>query len=370
MLRILRALIAATLLFSVSTAIAAPHKPAPPRGMSAVRHVFIVVLENQNFDAIFGPATVAPYLGRELPRKGAMLNNYYATGHASLGNYLTMISGQPQAPTTIADCRVYVDFTLKGAPAPIDAGIATGDGCIYPGAVKTLPDQLEAKHLTWRGYMEDMGKDPSREAARCARPAIGGNGLLKATATDAYAYRHNPFIYFHSIIDRDPVCDSNVVNFSSLARDLRSVETTANYVFITPNVCNDGHDAPCTDGRPGGLVTANAWLKEWIPRILASPAYKKDGLLIVTFDEAQSDATACCNEPTGPNVTAPGYYGPGGGRIGAILLSPFIKPGTVVNVPINHYGMLKSVEDIFALPHLGYAADPSLATFAFAFPAL
>jgi hypothetical protein len=103
---------------------------------------------------------------------------------------------------------------------------------------------------------------------------------------------------------------------------------------------------------------------------MASPAFKKDGLLIVTFDEAANDASACCNEPTGPNVKASGYYGPGGGRIGAILLSPFIKPGTVVNVPLNHYGLLKSVEDIFGLTHLGYAADPSLATFAFAFPLL
>jgi hypothetical protein len=159
------------------------------------------------------------------------------------------------------------------------------------------------------------------------------------------------------------------VNFDHLARDLKQVSTTPNYVFLTPNVCNDGHDAPCADGRPGGLVTANEWVKTWVPRIMASPAYKKDGLLIVTFDEAGSDASACCNEPTGPNTNAPGRFGPGGGRIGAILLSRFIRPGTVVNVPMNHYGMLKSVEDIFGLPHLGYANDPQLATFAFAFTA-
>ncbi len=358
--RFVSLLIGATALFVT----AAPASALPP-----IQHVFIIVLENQDYEKIFGAATVAPYLGHKLPAKGAMLNNYYATGHASLGNYITMISGQPQANTTIADCHKYVDFTLNGAPAPIDsAGIATGDGCVYPGAVKTVTDQLEAKYLTWRGYMEDMGNDHGREAKRCARPLFGGDGVLPATPTDAYAYRHNPFIYFHSIIDRDPVCDTNVVNFASLRRDLRQVATTANYTFITPNVCNDGHDVPCKDGRPGGLVTANAWLKVWVPRILAAPAYKKDGLLLITFDEAGTDATACCNEPTGPNVKAPGYYGPGGGRIGAILLSRFIKPGTVVDAPINHYGMLRSVEDIFALPYLGYAADPALNTFALAFP--
>ena len=349
--------------------VAAPAQAAPRHAMTDVRHVFIVMLENQDYAKIFGPDTVAPYLGIDLPKKGAMLNNYYATGHASLGNYLTLISGQPQAPATIADCRKYIDFTLAGAPAPLDKdGIATGDGCVYPASVKTIADQLEEKGFTWRGYMEDMGNDPAREAKSCARPAPGGNGVLPATPSDAYAYRHNPFIYFHSIVDRLAVCDANVVNFDSLAHDLKSVDTTANYVFITPNVCNDGHDAPCKDGRPGGLVTANAWLRVWIPRILASPAYRKDGLLIVTFDEAGTDATACCNEPTGPNVKAPGYYGPGGGRIGAILISPFIRPGTVVNAALNHYGTLKSVEDIFGLAHLGYAADPSLSTFQLAFP--
>jgi hypothetical protein len=282
-----------------------------------------------------------------------------------------MISGQPEAPATIADCRVYVDFTLNGAPSPIDSdGIAKGDGCVYPAKVKTVVDQLEEKGFTWRGYMEDMGKDPAREAPTCARPAIGGNGVLPATPTDAYAYRHDPFVYFHSVVDRKAVCDANVVSFATLRSDLKSIATTPNFVFIVPNVCNDGHDAPCKDGRPGGLVTANAWVKTWIPRIMASLAFKQDGLLIVTFDEAAKDASACCNEPTGPNVEKPGYYGPGGGRVGAILLSPFIKPGTVVNVPINHYGLLKSVEDIFGLTHLGYSADPSLATFAFAFPLL
>ena len=168
--RLVRTLAAALLVVSAS-AHAAPVKMG---GMNAVRHVFIVVLENQNYDAIFGPKTVAPYLGLKLPRMGAMLNNYYATGHASLGNYLTMISGQPQAPTTIADCRLYVDFTLNGAPAPIDSdGIAKGDGCVYPADVKTIADQLEEKGFTWRGYMEDMGKDPAREAATVRAPGAG-----------------------------------------------------------------------------------------------------------------------------------------------------------------------------------------------------
>ena len=92
------------------------------------------------------------------------------------------------------------------------------------------------------------------------------------------------------------------------------------------------------------------------------------GLIVITFDEG-SDVAACCGETSGvspshPNVPLPGKTGPGGGRIGAVLLSPLIRPGTVSTVAYNHYSLLRSIEDIFGLPHLGDAAmpqDPSLA---------
>jgi hypothetical protein len=98
--------------------------------------------------------------------------------------------------------------------------------------------------------------------------------------------------------------------------------------------------------------------------ITSSPAFRANGLLVITFDESIGlDATACCNEQPGPNTKSPGWNGPGGGRIGAVLLSPFIAPGTVSDVPYNHYSLLRSVEDIFALPHLGYAAVTGLRPF-------
>ncbi len=215
--------------------------------------------------------------------------------------------------------------------------------------------------------MEDMGNDPAREASTCARPVPGGDGVLRATPTDSYAYRHDPFIYFHSVIDRPANCDTHVVRLENFATDMARADTTPALSFIVPNVCNDGHDSICGDGRPGGLSAADAWLKQWVPQILASPAFKQDGLLIVTFDEAGTDSAACCGEPPGPNVTMQGATGPGGGRTGAVLLSPFIKPGTAIAEPVNHYGLLRSVEDIFGLPYLGYAALPGQGTFGSAF---
>jgi phosphatidylinositol-3-phosphatase len=125
-------------------------------------------------------------------------------------------------------------------------------------------------------------------------------------------------------------------------------------------LCNDGHDAPCADGAPGGLVQADRFLARWVPVIMAAPAYRNGGLIVVTFDEG-SDAAACCGERSGlgsshPNVPLPGQTGPGGGRIGAVLLSPLIRPGIVSTVPYNHYSLRRTIEDIFGLPHLGDAA--------------
>jgi hypothetical protein len=100
---------------------------------------------------------------------------------------------------------------------------------------------------------------------------------------------------------------------------------------------------------------------------MAAPAYQNGGLIVVTFDEG-SDAAACCGESSGlgpshPNVPLPGKTGPGGGRIGAVLLSPLIRPGIVSTIPYNHYSLLRTIEDIFGLPHLGDGAMPQARSF-------
>ena len=108
-------------------------------------------------------------------------------------------------------------------------------------------------------------------------------------------------------------------------------------------------------------MAADEWLAEVVPEILESPAYKKDGLLIVTFDEADStsldSAAACCGEGPGPNTPAPGIYGMGGGRVGAVVVSPFVAPGSWNNTAYNHYGLLRTIEDTFGLAPLGYGGS-------------
>ncbi|HYU61859.1 MAG TPA: alkaline phosphatase family protein [Solirubrobacterales bacterium] len=339
---------------------------APP----GIKHVFIIVLENENFEASFGPQSPATYLSQELPAQGAFLPNYYAIGHLSLDNYIAMVSGQAPNVETQSDCQFFTNFSPG---TPTSDGQYVGQGCVYPPGVANIANQLEGAGLTWKGYMEDMNA-PTGQEQPCRHPAIGAqDNTQTAEPNDMYAARHNPFVYFHSIIDF-PTCVQNDVDLSHLAADLQSESTTPSYSFIVPNLCNDGHDEPCVNGQPGGLAQADGWLRDHVPQILHSPGYKDHGLLIVTFDEAEAvpgapgggpDASACCNEQPGPNTANPGglIQGPGGGKIGTVMLSPCIKPGTVDETPYNHYSMLRSIEDLFGLSHLGYAGQQGLEVF-------
>jgi hypothetical protein len=218
-----------------------------------------------------------------------------------------------------------------------------------------VADQLTAAGLTWGGYMEDMGNTTTDDKT-CRHPALNSpDATQHATATDQYAARHNPFVYFHSIID-SPDCHERDVPLDRLQTDLQSATTTPNLTFITPDLCSDGHDEPCADGRPGGYASIDAFLAEWVPRIEDSPAYQQDGALIVTFDESESGAEGCCVEdhPNTPNAGGQ-TPGPGGGRTGTVVISRFVKPGTKTDTPYNHYSFLRTIEDIFGLSPLGYA---------------
>jgi hypothetical protein len=334
----------------------------------SVRHVFIIVLENKNFTDTFSATPPAPYLATTLPKMGMLLTQYYGTGHVSLDNYISMVSGQAPNPATQSDCLFYSDFVAL--PVPVSDGQVVGAGCVYPSSVKTVVDQLEVAGFTWRQYAEDMAASAAAGVpTTCRRPTVNSQDQWQsAKATDQYATRHVPFLYFHSVIDDQPRCDKHVVDLAVLDNDLQTIATTPNYVFITPDLCSDGHDTPCVDGRLGGYPSINDFLKVWVPKITGSPAFQKDGLLIVTFDEAEpgpnaESSTACCNEQMGFNTPLAGVYGMGGGRVGAVLVSPFVKPGSVNDTPYNHYSMLRSIEDSFGLAHLGYAGQAGLVAF-------
>jgi phosphatidylinositol-3-phosphatase len=352
--RAVTAALAAAVLLGLAPGIAGALPP--------VRHVFVIVLENEDESSTFGAATKAPYLAHTLASQGQVIPNFYGVTHQSLGNYIALVSGQGSNVDTQADCQFYQDIT-PGTIGPDSQ--AMGQGCVYPATVKTIADQLTDKSLSWKGYMEDMGNTPGQPST-CRHPALNSQDQTQnAKPSDQYAARHDPFVYFHSILD-SPLCNQNVVPLDRLPGDLQSPATTGSYVFITPNLCHDGHDEPCVNGEPGGLVSADRFLQRWIPAIQGSPAYRQGGLIVITFDEAEThDATACCNEPPFPNTPNNGgpTMGQGGGRIGAVVLSPFVRAGSVNQTPYNHFSLLRSVEDLFGLSHLGFSARPDLRAF-------
>jgi hypothetical protein len=355
-------LVAAGILAVGAATVTALGASAAPQARSTayvppVKHVFVINLENKGYDETWGPGSAAPYLSQTLRAQGNLLTQYYGTAHNSLPNYIAQVSGQGPNVQTQGDCQVFSDFRGAGTVAP---GQYVGNGCVYPAAVPTVQGQLDKAGLTWRAYMEDMGQP-------CRHPAVDApDDTQKARVGDQYATRHNPFMYFHSVIDDPAYCAAHVVDSSQLGADLASSATTRNLTYITPNLCHDGHDSPCVDGQPGGLASADAWLRATVPSILASPAFAQDGLLLITFDESdgpQSDASACCGEAPGPNSPLPGITGLGGGRVGALALSPYVRPGSLSSTPYNHYSLLASIEDVFGQEHLGYAAQPGLNRF-------
>ncbi len=190
---------------------ASGHGPAAPAEYHApkVGHIWTIMLENKSYEATFTGLNQNDYLWKTLPSYGELLNQYYGTGHFSLDNYISAVSGQAPAPATQADCPQYQNVA-PGFQAPDDQVYAS-TGCVYPASTKTVFNQLDAKHVRWKIYAQDMGNDPGRENPyQCGIPGSpNGAGVVDpggATATDQYVPKHNPAPWFHSLIDNKADC--------------------------------------------------------------------------------------------------------------------------------------------------------------------
>lgn len=383
-----------------------------------IKHVFLIVLHGHGYDESFGTSSKATYLSKTLPKQGEIIQNYYGATQGELANTIALISGQGPTLQTQANCPTYDDVT-PGTTAQPD-GQTLGDGCVYPAATKTLPDQLAKAGKTWKAYVEDVGNGPADQATTCRHPTLGTADPFQAPrAGDAYESWRNPFIYFHSLTD-GTACNNGDVGVGQLSLDLLSADTTPSFSYIVPNACHDGSDTPCADGAPAGMTAADEWLKTTVPTILKSKAYADGGLLAITFDQAPQtgdapDASQCCTPALFPNlpstaapastatpattatpassvlpattsvpasttdpaastvapasttvpaVTDDSGSSPGGGKVGMLIVSDAVKPGsTDVIDSFNHFAFLKSIEDLFGLDHLGYADNPAMPSF-------
>jgi len=132
---------------------------------------------------------------------------------------------------------------------------------------------------------------PGIRRRRSARPSARLLGRLK------------PFAYFHSLLDLGD-CSSNDVPLTELDKDLKKADSAPSFSYISPNLCDAGVQRPVPAGSAGKEPpAADAFLTQLVPKLLASPAYKKDGLVIVSFGAANPVTTT---DPTGANGERPG----------------------------------------------------------------
>jgi phosphatidylinositol-3-phosphatase len=337
----------------------APEEPAGPapkplelpeeETLPEIKHVFLIVLDGHGYEEAFGPTSSAPYLSKTLAGEGKLLSNYYAVAQGGLANEIALLSGQGPTPQTAANCPESTSI----APGTVSAeGQVEGQGCVYPATTETLPGQLVKAKSTWRAYVEPGPLEPWR----------------------------NPFAYFAALGAATGGSTGQQAPLEELATDLKKAEKTPTLSYIVPNACHDGSETPCAEGQPAGLAATGPFLEAVVPEITASPAYKEEGgLIAITFDQAPqagpaTDSSSCCGTPAYPNLPAPPGAEPlatgpvkpsgGGGRVGLLLISPYLAPGTVEeSAYFNHFSLLRSIEELLGQEPLGYAAEPALTGF-------
>lgn len=302
-----------------------PEPPEPPPGLPEIKHVFVIMLGEGGYEETFGEASQSPFLGEELPAQGELLSNYYAVTKGQLANQIALLSGQGPTPETAVNCPNYGDL----APGTESAeGQVEGNGCVYPATTKTLPGQLTEAKLKWKAYHEE--------------------GI-------------DPFAYFHSIIDGPEYAEADV-GLPQLATDLKlKAEKFPAFAYISPSPASSPEE----------------FLKTTVPEIKESLAYKDGGMLVITSAQApqegeNADESGCCINPVFPNLPPPASEAPvtgpareigGGGRVGLLLLSPYVEPGTTSETYFNHFSLLDTIEELFGLERIGYGAEPALTGF-------
>jgi hypothetical protein len=231
-------------------------------------HVFVIVMENRSYrQALAEPFTA------HLAGEYAVADNDHAVAHPSLPNYLALTAG-----TTFG----ITDDDYHRLPQ-------TGIGW-----------QLTRRGISWRAYMESMTR-----------------GCFDSPYP--YALKHDPFAYYGG------ACPPNVVPLTRLPADL--AQNTPRFVWITPNLCHDGHD--CSSR------VADDFLAGIVPQILASPAWRQGGVLFITWDESSESG--------------------GGNRVATIVAAPDLARHLTDRYH-DHYSLLATVEGRLGLPLLGEAA--------------
>lgn len=265
-----------------------------------VQTVFVILLENHIWADFKGSAD-APFINGTLLPLASHCDQYYNPPglHPSEPNYLWLEAG-----------------TNFGILDDNDPAIN------HQNTTNHLAAQLQNAGISWKAYQEDIAGD-----------------VLPLVSIGGYTPRHNPFVYFDDLTGTNNPLDSWGIAhnrpYSELAADLTN-NAVARYNFITPNLCDDGHDS--CGPQNNSVRQTDDWLAREVPKILSSAAYSNNGALFITWDEGEGGSD---------------------GPIGMILLSPLARGGGYANnVHYTHSSFLRTMQAIFNVsPWLGDAAN-------------
>jgi len=315
--------------------------------------VFVIVLENHSQHSVIGdPST--PFI-TSLAQQYGQAADYFGVTHPSEPNYVAMVSGSNWFINNDNPANRF-DHT-------------------------NLVDGLDARHISWGAYMEALpASDPLTD-------------FWPSAANPLYASKHNPFPLFTDIRG-NPGRVASIKPYTDLAADLNSPRAPR-FVFISPDQCNDMHggvnhaiaghpETPCPFGAanddPNDVrlkQNADAFVHAAVTTIMSSRAWTQHSAIFIVADEGDFTGKAvnggwdspagCCDSPVlpagDPDISAAwpgGVYG--GALVPAIVIDPSGPRHLVSNVPYNHYSLLRTIEDAWHLPELGFTSDHAQVT--------
>jgi hypothetical protein len=295
---------------------------------ATIKHVVVIMDENQSYDAIMGSSSVATNI-KNYANECGVATKYWAITHPSHSDYIATVAGNTYVPP---GCTSWTCVTK-----PLDfCGGSTGTN-----GTQTCPSifaQLDAAGVSWKVYAESMPSNCSTSAA------------------DPYSAGHNPAVWFIQGSGSNNIatsCSKNDVPLTSstvgLQHDITNNSLPA-YSWIVPNKCDDMHN--CSSGNP--VTAGDNFAKTWIDKIIATPDYQNGNTIIfLTWDEGVEGGRPF-NEDclSGSGLTDESCHVP------LIAISPYIAAGSKPGSFYTHYGLLKATERLTGLTtFIGHAGD-------------
>ena len=286
--------------------------------VGGIKHVWLIILENKSYDETFTGLNQNSYLWQTLPQQGALLTNYYGTGHFSMDNYISMVSGQSPSYGVQDDCSTTANMTNNNSgiittgtvgtstdtdgttdgsgtntTAPNPSGTGNGNygqllvhggvdaalgnnGCVYPTDVATLFNQYNAAGVSWKAYAQDLGG---------AQPVGSATYVTGATPgiSDTVPGRDDGVCGYPGSTTANPV--TNPTNLVAPSGDVTS------YTGAQPANAN-------SNGDPADQYVAKHFPTGWFTALTGESAGTQNG---VTYS-----AQSALNEPTTPENDGPG----------------------------------------------------------------